>query len=259
VEEPGADSPAHVSLADTERRTLTRFTFEGFSRDPIWAPNGQSVVYGSKRGDKTFGLYAQRLDGKSPAELAWASPVPIWPDPSSFTPDSRTVVFTTKSKDSRDDIWTLSLDDHTARPWLATPAIEYSGRLSPDGKWIAYNSNESGRFEVYVQSFPTPGAKTLISAGGGANPIWSRDGREIFYRHDAELVVVKVGTEPNFTVGAPVVMFSGPYRITGRDFDVSPDGRRFVMMRSNEPRTTTTMRVVLNWWRALDGRLKGMR
>jgi Tol biopolymer transport system component len=258
IEERGPDTPAHVWLADTERGTVTRFTFDGLSRDPVWAPDGRSIVFGSKRGE-AFGLYLQRLDGRADAERVWMSPIPIWPDPQSWTPDGRTVVFTTKGEETSDDIWTLSLADGTARPWLQTPATEWAGRLSPDGRWMAYNSNESGRDDVYVQPYPGPGAKHLVSATGGFNPIWSRDGRELFYRRADEFYAVEVETEPTFTVGTPVLLFSGRYRATGRDYDVSPDGRRFVLMRNDDPRTMGTLRVVLNWWQLAGARLGGGR
>ncbi len=257
VEEAGPDSPAHVWLADTDRGTLTRFTFDGLSRDPVWAPDGESLVFGSKRGESTFGLYRQRLDGRAPEELIWASPDSIWPDPQSWTPDGRMLIFTTKGKDTGYDVWTLSLDaDRTARPWLQTPANEWAGRLSADGRWMAYNSDESGPRGVYVQPFPGPGGKWLVSEGGGYNAIWSRDGRQLFYRRGDQILMVDVETAPGFTVGKPVVLFAGRYRATGRDFDVSPDGTRFVMMRNDDPRTTTRLNVLLNWWRSLDARLR---
>ncbi|HEX6324079.1 MAG TPA: protein kinase, partial [Vicinamibacterales bacterium] len=259
VEEPGADSPAHVWLADTSTRTVTRFTFDGFSRDPVWAPDGQSIVFGSKRGSGTFGLYVQRLDGRSPAEQVWASTNGLWPDPQSWSPDGSTIVFNTKDAVTGDDIWTLTLSTRTARPWLATPDAENNGRLSPDGRWMAYHSNASGRHEVYVQPYPGPGAKRLVSQGGGLNPIWSRDGREIFYRRDADLLAVKVDTTAGFTAGSPALLFSGRYRMSGRDFDVSLDGTRFVMMRVDSPRTSSRMRVLLDWRRLLGDRLKGTR
>jgi len=257
IEEAGEDSAAHVWLADTERGTLSRFTFEGLSRDPVWAPDGRSVVFGSKRGEATFGLYRQPLDGSAPAELVWPSPNAIWPDPQSFTPDGRVLVFSTKGQGTGDGIWTLSLDPpRAAQPWLQTPADEWAGRLSPDGRLMAYNSNESGRTEVYVQAFPQAGGKRLVSENGGSNAIWSRDGRQLFYRHDDQIMAVEVEPGPGFATGKPAVLFSGRYRMTGRDFDVSPDGTRFVMMRSNDPRTTTRLNVLLDWWRAVDSRLR---
>ncbi|HSF16176.1 MAG TPA: protein kinase [Vicinamibacteria bacterium] len=257
VEEAGPYSAAHVWLADTDRGTLTRFTFEGFSRDPIWTPDGEAVVFGSKRREATFGLYRQRLDGQRPADLLWASPTPIWPDPQSFTPDGRTLVFTTKGTETSDDIWKLSLDDdRTATPWLATPAAEWAGRLSPDGRWMAYNSDESGRDEVYVQPFPGPGGKWLVSEGGGYNAIWSRDGRELFYRRADQILRVEVETERGFAIGKRSALFSGRYRSAGRDFDISPDGTRFVMMRNDDSRTTNRLRVLLDWRRALEARVR---
>jgi serine/threonine-protein kinase len=259
IERAGADlSDAQVWIADLLRGTLARFTFDGFGRDPVWAPDGESLVYGSKRGASKFGLYRQWLDGRRPPELVWDSPTPLWPDPQSFTPDGRVVVFTTKGKETSDDIWTLSLDrDGAARPWLETPAAEWAGRLSSDGRFMAYNSNESGQDEVYVRPYPGPGSKWLVSPGGGVNPIWSRDGRQLFYRRGGQVLAVDVETGPGFAMGKPVVLFSGRYRVTGRDFDVSPDGRTFVMMLNEEPRTTRSVNVLLDWWSVVDSRRKG--
>ena len=257
VEEAGPESPAQVWVADVERGTLTRATFDGLSRDPNWTPDGRSFAVGSKRGENTFGLYLHSLDGRTPPQLLWASPDPLWPDPQSWTPDGRTLVFSTKGRETSDDIWTLSVGgDREAKPWLQTRAAEWAGRLSPDGRWMAYNSDESGRFEVYVQAFPGPGGKWLVSDGGGFNPIWSRDGRQLFYRRGDQFLAAGVETEPSFTVGKPVVLFAGRYRSTGRDFDVFPDGQHFVMMRNDEPRTSPNVGVLSNWWRALDSRTR---
>jgi hypothetical protein len=164
-------------------------------------------------------------------------------------------VFSTKGPDTSDDIWILSIDDRRASPWIHTTASEWARRLSPDGRWAAYTSDETGREEVYVQPFPGPGAKRLVSDSGGSRPIWSRDGRELFYRRGAEFLAVKVEREPIFTAGKSSVMFSGRYRMTGRDFDVSPDGTRFVMMRNDDPRTSKTINVIFNWRRSLEVRL----
>jgi serine/threonine-protein kinase len=260
IEEAGEESAAHVWLAETRKGTLTRVTFEGLSRDPVWAPDGRSLLFGSKRGESTFGLFRQALDGRTPAEIVWASPVPIWPDPQSVTPDGRVLVFTTTGKDTGEDVWTLSLDtERTARPWLATAAHEWAGRLSPDGRLIAYTSTEFGRAEVYVQAFPEGGGKRLVSEGGGRNAIWSRDGRRLFYRESDQVLAVEVDRMPAFSAGKPVPLFSGRYRMTGRDFDVSPDGTEFVMMRANGERTTPRINVLLDWWRSLDARLRADR
>ena len=256
IEEAGPYSPANVWLADTGRGTLTRLTFEGYSRDPVWTPDGSAMAFGSKRGASEFGIYRQRVDGQAQAELIWASPVPIWPDPQSWSPDGRTLVFSTKAKDTAEDIWTLSLEgDRVAKPWLQSAANEWAGRLSPDGRWMAYNSDESGQPEVYVQPFPGRVGKWLVSQGGGGfNAIWSRDGRRLYFRRGDQVLETDVDTASGFTLGTPRVLFSGRYLATGRDFDVSPDGTRFVMMRNDDSRSTATLHVVLNWWHALEAR-----
>jgi hypothetical protein len=253
VEEAGSYSPANVWLADTSRGTLARVTFEGYSRDPVWAPDGSALIFGSKRGATEFGLYRQRVDGQAQAELLWASPTPIWPDPQSWSPDGRTLVFATKARNTGEDIWTLSLEgNRAAAPWLQTAANEWAARLSPDGRWMAYNSDESGQPEVYVRPFPGPGGKWLASQGGGGfNGIWSRDGRKLFFRRGAQLLDVDIDTASGFSAGTPRVLFSGRYLVSGRDFDVSPDGTKFVMMRNDDSRSTSTLHVVLNWWHAL--------
>jgi serine/threonine-protein kinase len=256
IEEAGPYSPANVWLAETGRGTLTRVTFEGFSRDPVWSPDGTSVAFGSKRGASEFGIYRQRVDGQAQAERLWASPTPIWPDPQSWSPDGRTLVFSTKAKDTAEDLWTLSLEgDRSAKPWLQTASNEWAGRLSPDGRWMAYNSDESGQPEVYVQPFPGRGSKWLVSQGGGGfNAIWSRDGRRLYFRRGDQILETDVDTSAGFTLGTPRVLFSGRYLATGRDFDVSPDGTRLVMMRNDDPRTAAALHVVLNWWHALEAR-----
>jgi len=120
---------------------------------------------------------------------------------------------------------------------------------------MAYNSDESGRDEVYVQPFPGPGGKWLVSQGGGINPIWSRDGRQLFYRRGGQFLAVDVDTASGFAAGRPVPLFSGRFRETGRDFDVSPDGTRFVMMLNQDPRTAPSFNVLLDWRRAVGARL----
>ena len=255
IEEPGPETPAHVWVADAERGTLARITFDGFSRDPIWRPDGEAIAFGSRRGKAEYGLYLKRLDGQAPADLIWKSPIPIWPDPGSWTRDGRTLIFATKGADTGGDLWTVNVGDRAAKPWLQTAANEESGRLSPDGRWLAYNSDESGRWEVYVRPFPGPGDKWLVSQGGGGhNGIWTRDGGEIIFRRGNQFLAADVDTSAGFAVGTPRVLFTGRYRRTGRDFDASLDGTRFVAMRSEGRRTTDRIRVVLNWWRALAAR-----
>jgi hypothetical protein len=126
-------------------------------------------------------------------------------------------------------------DGSAARPYAATPAEETAARVSPDGRWVAYTSDESGRAEVYLDSYPRPGRRVAVSRGGGVHPVWRGDGRELYYWRDGELVAVKVGAPAGDTppaVGSQVVLFRAPYHVGPNTmYDVSPDGGRFVIVR----------------------------
>jgi Tol biopolymer transport system component len=157
------------------------------------------------------------------------------------------------------DIWVLRLTDRKAQPFLRTPYNETSPRFSPDGRWLAYISNESGRYEVYVQSYPGPGGKWQISTDGGTEPAWNPNGREVFYRSGDKMLAVDIETQPSFAVGKARVLFSGSYEPTAATFsnyDVSPDGQRFLMLKPSETeQASTQINVVLNWFEELKRRV----
>ena len=133
--------------------------------------------------------------------------------------------------------------DRSDKPFVATAFAESFPVFSPDGKWIAYQSNDSSRFEIYVQPFPGPGGKVQVSTGGGARPKWSRDGRELFYRTGTRLMAVEVHSGPTFTISTPRVLFDAQY---APSYDVAADGR-FLMVRDEDPSDLTQLRYVLNW------------
>jgi len=153
------------------------------------------------------------------------------------------------------DIWLLSLVEKKRKPepLISTPASEYGAMISPDGRWIAYVSNESGKNEVYVQEFPDPGGKWLISAAGGSEPVWSPDGSELFYRTGNKIMSVALKTDPTFTASRPKVLFEGDFYYdrfrTGRpNYDISPDGQKFLMLENSEGSVSTQLILVLNWF-----------
>jgi dipeptidyl aminopeptidase/acylaminoacyl peptidase len=132
--------------------------------------------------------------------------------------------------------------------FLHTPYTESLAALSPDGRWLAYSSNETGREEVYVEAFPGLGGKWLISTEGGTRPVWSRNGDELFYRNNDKLLLVPVGTKLSFSVGTPRVLFETPYVHAGRDYGVSYDKGRFLFIKEGEQVSAPTqINVVLNW------------
>jgi hypothetical protein len=140
---------------------------------------------------------------------------------------------------------------------------EAAPAFSPDGHWLAYISDESGRYEVYVQPYPGPGGKTQISTDGGTEPVWNRNGRELFYRSGEKMMAVDITTQPSFSAGKPKMLFQGPYLPTGTTvpfYDVSPDGGRFLMLSPAEPTTPLTQIVVVqNWFEELKQRVPSGR
>jgi Tol biopolymer transport system component len=154
----------------------------------------------------------------------------------------------------------LHLGDHKEEQFLATPFDEGAPQFSPDGRWLAYVSNESGRYEIYVQPYPGPGGKWQISTEGGTEPVWNPNGRELFYRSGDKMMAVDVATQPSFTVGKAHVLFEGPYQpswTSAQNYDVSPDGQRFLMLKPVESTEAapTQINVVLNWFEELKRRV----
>ena len=154
------------------------------------------------------------------------------------------------------DIWVLRLGDRKAQPFLRTPFNEAAPRFSPDGRWLAYMSDESGRYEIYVQPYPGPGGKWQISTEGGTEPVWNPNGRELFYRSGDKMMAVDIATQPGFRCGqAPdalrgaVPAGSGP----DRQLRCLPDGQRFLMLKASEQAAAapTQINVVLNWFEEL--------
>ena len=222
-----------IWVYDLSRDTLTRLTFEGNADlAPIWTPDGKKIVF---TGDK-LRLFWQPADGSEPAEELTKSE--LTPDnvPGSFSPDGQVLAF--MGNNPSFDIYTLSLRDGKPHPFLRTPSNETAPRFSPDGRFIAYASDESGREEIYVRPYPGAGGKWQISTEGGAEPAWNPKGRELFYRTGNKMMAVEVTTQGTFSAGKPKLLFEGPYVPTPRsfqDYDISPDGQRFLMLKSNEP------------------------
>jgi serine/threonine-protein kinase len=154
----------------------------------------------------------------------------------------------------------LRLSDHKAQPFLKTPFNESAPSFSPDGHWLAYVSDESGRYEVYVQPYPGPGGRYQISTDGGNEPVWNPNGKELFYRSVEKMMAVDITTQPSFTVGKSKMLFQGSYVPAGAAFpyyDVSPDGQRFLMIKPGEQSSfsATQIVVVQNWFEELKRRV----
>ena len=164
------------------------------------------------------------------------------------------LAFTEVHPETSNDIWLLSLPERTASPFVVTAADERGPMFSPNGRWLAYTSDESGQDEVYVQPYPGPGNKRLVSTMGGDEVVWSASGRELFYRHGDRLMRVAVADGPAFEPGPAEVLFEGPFErgvYANPSYDISPDGSRFIMIRSNRDLRRTQLTVALNWFEEL--------
>jgi Tol biopolymer transport system component len=248
------EQESQVWLYDLTRQTLTRFTFEGNANYlTAWTSDGKRIAFSSNK-EGPLNIFWQRADGSGGLERLTTSE--YTQGPSSWSPDGQVLAFVQIARDTGSDIWMLRLSDRKPQPFLQTPFNEEGPRFSPDGRWLAYVSNESGRYEIYVQPYPGPGGKWQISTEGGTEAVWNRNGRELFYRSGDKMMAVDITTLPNFSVGKPRMLFQGPYVTpagTYADYDVSSDGQRFLMLKPVEQTgaAPTQINVVLNWFEEL--------
>ena len=256
------DQERDIWVLDLRRRNLTRLTTHpGDDRYPVWTPDGQRLVWDSTRAG-AYNLYWQSADGVGAVERLTDSP--ITHASHTFTPDGKRLVLREDRPGTLQDLAVLELGERRVTPLLNSPFNERNAELSFDGKWIAYESDESGQFEVYVRSFPdVDRMKSQVSTGGGRQPLWSADGRELFYRDSRGAVVgVTVKVVGNtLEPGAATTLvregyYSGGGGTFGRTYDVSADGKRFLMIKEasdskEADAPTPTITVVQNWFEEL--------
>jgi len=258
------DQENDIWIWDFKRQTLTKLTFNpGADAWPIWTPDGKHIVFASARG-AFINLFWQPSDGTGMAERLTTSANSQ--NPHSFSPDGKTLIVQEVIGGNGADLTTLDMTPVLGKtptgkletqPLLHTPAQENAGEISPDGHWIAYYSNSTGRPEVYVRAFPNVdgGGQWLVSTNGGSRPAWNKNGRELFFLGlDGVMMSVPVQTTPTFTPGNPVKLFDGQQFAggqSGRLYDVSADGQRFLMIKEGSEAGAKppppTLTVVVDW------------
>jgi len=251
-----AERGSNIWLFDVARGLRTRFTFDPSSElSSVWSPDGSRIVFNaSRKGPPIFDLYQKASSGAGDEEELLADS-PSLKEPVDWSQDGRFVLFmVTQYQKTLSDLWVLPLfGDRKPFPFRETPFNETFGRFSPDGRWIAYASPESGRNEVYVTRFPGPGGKWQLSAAGGTQPRWRRDGKEVFYLSpDNRLMSAEVNAAGSaFEVGAMRSLFATQAGGPGSVYDVSPDGQRFLVNTLVEEAAAAPITLVVNWPAAL--------
>ncbi len=234
-----------------------RLTFEQTNTTPLWTPDNRRIVFASDLAGAPLNLYWKAADGSDNAErLTTSSNLQL---PGTFTPDGRTLLFTEIDPRTRNDVWALDVSEPAAtrrpRPLLQTDADEAQPALSPDGRWLAYTRKEAGQWQIYVQSFPDLNGKWQLSTEGGMEPLWSRGGKELFYRAGDKVMAVTISTAAGFQASSPQPAFT---KLSGFNagtllptYDVSPDGQRIVMMQGEREAVPTQLHAIVNWFAEL--------
>jgi Tol biopolymer transport system component len=246
-------SNTDISLIDSGLGISRRFTFDpAFEVFAVWSPDGSRLAFASNRRG-VFDLYEKPANFARDERVLLETPVNKFPN--DWSPDGQVLLFVNEDAETGDDLWTMSLQEpRKLVRLLGGNQDESQGQFSPDGRWLAYRSNESGFWKIYLRPYPGPGSQQLVSRAGGIQPRWRRDGRELFYvAADGRLMAVPVhlpsGDEP-LEVGLPVPLFTA--RLAGAanmqfGYAVEPGGQRFLMWRQADQTSTIPITIVQSW------------
>jgi Tol biopolymer transport system component len=247
--ETGAQDNVDIWLIDVLDNIRSRLTVHpGQERSPVWSPDSARIAFQSSRSRQPIAVRQMRSDEAGKDELLLEGQGNFTMTPSGWSSDGQFIAYTTRGS----NVWILPLfGDRKPFPFADTPFTETSASFSPKGGWIAYTSNEGGQADVYVQSFPGPGAKSKVSRDGGSHPVWRADGRELFYLGpDGTMMSVPIDAEPSFDAGPPHALFHANVWTLGYNqvYAVTKDGQRFLAIAmSQKSSATAPLTVVLNW------------
>jgi serine/threonine-protein kinase len=246
-----------IWVSDLTRNTFTRLSFSGNAQTPVWSADGRTIYYvvTDPSGRKTT-VMRKPADGSREAEPIVALEFRTYIR--DVTPNEKTALIDYSAPTAgggMGELMTLALAENAKPEPLVTSAFsKYGSAWSPDRRWLAYVSDESGRDEVYVREISRGGGRWLVSTNGGEEPYWSADGRALYYRNESQLMAAAVDTRTTFEAKPPVVLFDGVYNLrtdTGVSYAVAPKGDRFLMIRLTQENTASTLTVVTNWFAEL--------
>jgi len=229
-----------------------RLTFDGgIAAGLAWTPDGRYVTYAKNAKGASF-IALQAVDGDRRSRQLFAATEMLWPG--GWSADGQHLGYMRSTRETFGDVEVFDVGgSNTRRAVVATPATEWGAKLSPDGHWMAYTSNTTGTWEVYVQPFPGPGNPRTVSVDGGTEVVWSKDGREIFFRSGTRMMAAPtVMARDGLSIGAPAVLFDGPF-VAGQpglpNFDVSSDGQRFLMVQPGpDEATARPLHIIVDWF-----------
>jgi serine/threonine protein kinase/Tol biopolymer transport system component len=250
----GSSMSGDVWVYDFARETLTRLTFNTINATPVWSADSKYIYYASvNSGADETTILRRPADGSQDAEKVVTITHQAYLK--AILPDGETALLDAQRQTADANIFTVSLrPDAKPTAVINTQFNEFGAAASPDGRWLAYQSNESGRPEIYVRELVGSGGRWPISTGGGEEPRWSPDGKELYYRVNNQLIVVQVETRSSFHASTPGSLFNEVYDLrsnSGETYDVDPRGGRFLMIRPPKEDASAQIRVVVNWFEEL--------
>jgi len=243
-----------IWLRDLVSGASTRATFSpGGEGTPVWSPDGTRIAFSSLRNGVQL-PYQRAADGTGAELPLFASDRSAWVN--DWSSDGRWVIYSTVGANGvGNDLWVVPIESGTARtpvPYIVGPARQQQAQFSPDGRFVAYGSDQSGTWEIYVQPFPNASdGKWMVSRGGGVEPRWSRDGKELFYFSGQTLMAAPVSVRPTFSNGPAAALFNAPIQAgftnDGHRWQVAPDGKRFLLLISAGKYNAPPVDVIVNW------------